>query len=134
MPDTLEMPYRPDVFQIVRDASLRSARQPAVQMAGESYALAGNAGEGSHTYRLGAPTCLAGDRIGDYSFAEPLAAGDELVFDDMAHYTMVKTTFSTACATRTSPSRGRTAPWRRCAALLMKILKPAWARTFDQTD
>lgn len=49
--------------------------------------------EGSHTYRLGAPTCLAGDRIGDYSFAEPLAAGDELVFDDMAHYTMVKTTF-----------------------------------------
>lgn len=93
MPDTLEMPYRPDVFQIVRDASLRSARQPAVQMAGESYALAGNAGEGSHTYRLGAPTCLAGDRIGDYSFAEPLAAGDELVFDDMAHYTMVKTTF-----------------------------------------
>ena len=49
MPDTLEMPYRPDVFQIVRDASLRSARQPAVQMAGESYALAGNAGEGSHT-------------------------------------------------------------------------------------
>ena len=93
MPDTLEMPYRPDVFQIVRDASLRSARQPVVQMAGESYALAGNAGEGSHTYRLGAPTCLAGDRIGDYSFAEPLAAGDELVFDDMAHYTMVKTTF-----------------------------------------
>lgn len=60
MPDTLEMPYRPDVFQIVRDASLRSARQPAVQMAGESYALAGNAGEGSHTYRLGAPHLFGG--------------------------------------------------------------------------
>lgn len=93
MPDTLEMPYRPDVFQILKNASLSSVQQPAVRMEGESYALAGNAGEGAHTYRLGAPTCLAGDRIGDYSFAEPLAAGDELVFDDMAHYTMVKTTF-----------------------------------------
>lgn len=93
MPDTLEMPYRPDVFQIVRDASLRSAQQPAVRMVGENYALAGNAGEGACTYRLGAPTCLAGDRLGDYSFPEPLAVGDELVFDDMAHYTMVKTTF-----------------------------------------
>ncbi len=93
MPDTLEMPYRPDVFQIVRDASLRSGQQPAVRMEGESYALAGNAGENAHTYRLGAPTCLAGDRLGDYSFPEPLAVGDELVFDDMAHYTMVKTTF-----------------------------------------
>ena len=51
------------------------------------------AGEKAYTYRLGAPTCLAGDRLGDYSFAEPLAVGDELVFDDMAHYTMVKTTF-----------------------------------------
>lgn len=93
MPDTLEMPYRPDVFQIVGNAALGSGQQPAVRMKGESYALAGSAGEGAHTYRLGAPTCLAGDRIGDYSFPEPLAAGDELVFDDMAHYTMVKTTF-----------------------------------------
>lgn len=93
MPDTLEMPYRPDVFQIAGDASLRSAQQPAVRLEGESYALAGKAGEKAYTYRLGAPTCLAGDRLGDYSFAEPLAVGDELVFDDMAHYTMVKTTF-----------------------------------------
>lgn len=61
MPDTLEMPYRPDVFQIVRDALPPFRAAAAVQMAGESYALAGNAGEGSHTYRLGAPTCLAGD-------------------------------------------------------------------------
>lgn len=93
MPDTLEMPYRPDVFQILKDSSLSSVQQPAVLMKGENYFLAGDAGEGAHTYRLGAPTCLAGDRIGDYSFAEPLAVGDELVFDDMAHYTMVKTTF-----------------------------------------
>lgn len=93
MPDTLEMPYKPAVFQILKNSSLHSAQQPAVLMKGESYASAGEPGDGPHTYRLGAPTCLAGDRIGDYSFAEPLAVGDELVFDDMAHYTMVKTTF-----------------------------------------
>ena len=93
MPDTLEMPYRPDVFQIAGDASLRSAQQPAVRLEGESYALAGKAGEKSLYVPAGRPTCLAGDRLGDYSFAEPLAVGDELVFDDMAHYTMVKTTF-----------------------------------------
>ena len=93
MPDTLEMPYRPDVFQILKDPSLRSGQQPAVVMEGESYAVAGEPGEGPFAYRLGAPTCLAGDRLGDYSFAESLSPGDELVFDDMAHYTMVKTTF-----------------------------------------
>mgnify|MGYP003380631205 CR=1 FL=1 len=67
MPDTLEMPYRPDVFG------------------------AGEANELAHTYRLGGLTCLAGDVIGDYSFAEPLQIGQRLVFGDMAHYTMVKT-------------------------------------------
>ncbi len=49
-----------------------------------------SAGEFAHTYRLGGPTCLAGDIIGDYSFPEPLKIGDRLVFCDMAHYTMVK--------------------------------------------
>lgn len=48
-------------------------------------------GEFDHTYRLGGPTCLAGDVIGDYSFKEPLKIGDKLVFNDMALYTMVKT-------------------------------------------
>ena len=67
MPDTLEMPYRPDIFG------------------------AGQPGELGHTYRLGGMTCLAGDVIGDYSFAEPLKVGQRLMFDDMAHYTMVKT-------------------------------------------
>jgi len=67
MPDTLEMPYRPFV--------LGSAE----------------AGELAHTYRLGGMTCLSGDVIGDYSFAEPLKIGDRLMFDDMSHYTMVKT-------------------------------------------
>ena len=68
MPDTLEMPYRAAVFQ------------------------AGQPDELAHTYRLGGMTCLAGDVIGDYSFAQPLQIGQRLMFDDMAHYTMVKTT------------------------------------------
>jgi carboxynorspermidine decarboxylase len=68
MPDTLEMPYR-------------------AQVTG-----AGAPGEHAHTYRLGGQTCLAGDVIGDYSFPAPLQVGQRLVFEDMAHYTMVKTT------------------------------------------
>jgi carboxynorspermidine decarboxylase len=59
-------------------------------MAGENYHPAGESGE--WTYRLGGPTCLAGDVVGDFSFHRALVVGDVLVFDDMAHYTMVKTT------------------------------------------
>ena len=66
MPDVLEMPYRPEIVG------------------------AGKPGEKPHTYRLGGPTCLAGDIIGDYSFDQRLKNGDKLVFCDMAHYTMVK--------------------------------------------
>ncbi|MCI1965408.1 MAG: carboxynorspermidine decarboxylase [Oscillospiraceae bacterium] len=66
MPDVLEMPYRPEIVG------------------------AGKAGELPFTYRLGGPTCLAGDVIGDYSFREPLKPGDRLVFCDMAIYSMVK--------------------------------------------
>ncbi len=68
MPDVLEMPYRADVIG------------------------AGMPNEFAHNYRLGGMTCLAGDVIGDYSFAQPLQVGQRLMFDDMAHYTMVKTT------------------------------------------
>ncbi len=67
MPDVLEMPYRPQV---------RGAGAP---------------GELAHTYRLGGLTCVAGDVIGEYSFESPLEVGDRLIFEDMAHYTMVKT-------------------------------------------
>jgi len=74
MPDILEMPYRPDVLC-----------PGNTELAGEPGAL-------PHTFRLAGPTCLAGDIIGDYSFNHPLQTGDRLVFDDMAHYTMVKTT------------------------------------------
>lgn len=94
MPDVLEMPYRPEVFLVERGADLSpptSARQPAIALDGESYLEAGDAGP-EFTHRLGGPTCLAGDVIGDYSFPRPLEVGDHLIFDDMAHYTMVKTT------------------------------------------
>ena len=68
MPDVLEMPYRPRLIG------------------------AGQPGEFPYTYRLGGPTCLAGDVIGDYSFPQPLTIGQRLIFCDMAHYTMVKNT------------------------------------------
>ena len=100
MPDVIEMPYRPDVFLVESGADI-SPQQPAVTLERESYRLAGDPTnlqspiynhQSPHIYRLGGPTCLAGDVIGDYSFPRPLVAGDILVFDDMAHYTMVKTT------------------------------------------
>lgn len=69
MPDTLEMPYKPRI--------LNSYHEPVA---------------GKPTYRLGGMTCLAGDFMGDYSFDEPLQVGDRVIFDDMIHYTMVKTT------------------------------------------
>jgi carboxynorspermidine decarboxylase len=47
---------------------------------------------GKPTYRMGRMTCLAGDFIGDYSFDQPLQIGDKIIFEDMIHYTMVKTT------------------------------------------
>lgn len=68
MPDVLEMPYRPQ---------LRGAAEP---------------GKLSFTYTLGGLSCLAGDVIGEYSFDKPLNVGDRLIFEDMAHYTMVKNT------------------------------------------
>ena len=68
MPDVLEMPYRPVIVG------------------------AGKKGEFPHLYRLGGMTCLAGDVIGDYAFPKRLAVGDRLVFLDMAHYSIVKTT------------------------------------------
>jgi len=68
MPDVLAMPYRPHILG------------------------SGKPGEKAHTYRLGGLTCLAGDFVGEYSFDRPLEPGDQLVFTDMAIYSMVKTT------------------------------------------
>lgn len=67
MPDVLEVPYRPDIVD-----------------AAEAGALA-------HTYRLAGRTCMTGDVIGDYSFAQPLTPGDHVIFTDQMHYTFVKT-------------------------------------------
>ena len=66
MPDCLEMPYRP---------MIRGSAEPGVL---------------PYSYRLGAPTCLAGDVIGDYSFETAIEIGDEVIFEDMIHYTIVK--------------------------------------------
>ena len=88
MPDVLEMPYRPDVYVLHPGGT----GTPAVCLPGEQYHQAGEPGEQAHTYRLGAPTCLAGDVIGDFSFPAPLHPGDTIILDDMAHYTIVKTT------------------------------------------
>ena len=67
MPDVLEMPYRPPVFR---------ADEP---------------GKKAFTYLLTGRSCLAGDVIGEYSFDTTLRPGDQVVFEDMALYTMVKT-------------------------------------------
>ena len=73
MPDTLEMPYRAEIFDLT------------------SKNAAGEKDEKQFTYRLGGQTCLAGDVMGDYSFNQPLEIGQRIMFDDMGHYTMVKT-------------------------------------------
>jgi carboxynorspermidine decarboxylase len=104
MPDVLEMPYRPDVFLVESSKSeVPSAKAPCVTLEGETYLPATDPEssnqqseilnpQSSISYRLGGPTCLAGDITGDFAFPRPLVVGDILVFDDMAHYTMVKTT------------------------------------------
>ena len=88
MPDVLEMPYRPEVYTLCPGGT----GTPALSLPGEQYSAAGTPGEKAHTYRLGAPTCLAGDIIGDYSFDHPLQVDDTIILDDMSHYTLVKTT------------------------------------------
>ncbi len=67
MPDCLEMPYKPEV---------RGARDPR---------------PGETGWRLGGMTCLAGDTLGDYVFEHEPQIGDRLIFEDMMHYTLVKT-------------------------------------------
>lgn len=69
MPDTLAMPYKAKI----RGASSDEQEKP-------------------FKYRVGGNTCLAGDIMGDYSFDTPLEIGQKVIFEDMIHYTMVKTT------------------------------------------
>jgi len=79
-----------EVF-LVDPAPPSGEAQPAVVFPDEIYHLTGHP-QSLFTYRLGGPTCLAGDVAGDFTFPRELMVGDILVFDDMAHYTMVKTT------------------------------------------
>ena len=67
MPDTLEMPYRPHILG------------------------ATDAVENKPTYRIGGTSCLSGDFMAEYSFDKEINIGDTIVFEDMIHYTMVKT-------------------------------------------
>ncbi len=64
MPDVIEAPYRPALMDVA---------------------------DAGHTYRLGGPSCLAGDVIGDYTWNQPLEIGQRFAFLDQAHYSMVKT-------------------------------------------
>jgi carboxynorspermidine decarboxylase len=68
MPDCLEMPYKPKIV---------GATDPV---------------KGKPTYRLGGNSCLSGDFMGEWSFERELEPGDRIIFWDMIHYTMVKTT------------------------------------------
>jgi len=67
MPDCLEMPYQPMILGSIDETN------------------------GKPTYRMGGNSCLAGDFMGNWSFEQPLKIGDKVVFNDMIHYTMVKT-------------------------------------------
>ncbi|HJD04341.1 MAG TPA: carboxynorspermidine decarboxylase [Candidatus Mediterraneibacter caccogallinarum] len=97
MPDVLEMPYRPPLKGAGDPAECCSGEK--IEGAAENMGNTVESGKGAgaccpekpYVYRLAGPTCLAGDVIGDYSFAEPLKCGDRLEFQDMAIYTMVKT-------------------------------------------
>ncbi len=68
MPDCLEMPYKPVILGAIEEEA------------------------GKSTYRMGGMSCLAGDYMGNWSFDKELKPGDKIIFDDMIHYTTVKTT------------------------------------------
>ncbi len=73
MPDCLEMPYTPTVRDAVESSESTS-------------------GSSSHEYRLGGCSCLSGDYMGTWTFDHELQVGENIVFEDMNHYTTVKTT------------------------------------------
>lgn len=74
MPDTLEMPYKPHVTESLTDVQTTAMPIGTV-----------------HTYRFGGNSCLSGDYMGDWHFNKPLQIGDRITFEDMNHYTTVKT-------------------------------------------
>ena len=83
MPDCLEMPYYPEVrgAQIIEEESPSNLQSPISNLQSPS----------SHLYRLGGNSCLSGDFMGDWQFDHELQMGEEVIFEDMIHYTTVKT-------------------------------------------
>lgn len=77
MPDTLEMPYRPRITHVDQNGVSTPAADPK---------------SGEHLYRIGGVSCLSGDYMKEYQFEKELQVGDRIIFEDMIHYTMVKTT------------------------------------------
>ncbi len=75
MPDCLEMPYHPKV----RNAASIEVEDPM------------QAPQGENMYRLGGNSCLSGDFMGYWQFGHPLEVGENVIFEDMLHYTTVKT-------------------------------------------
>lgn len=76
MPDCLEMPYQPTI------RGAKTLEADAVKRAKED----------EHIYRLGGNSCLSGDYMGSWQFDHALSIGDKIIFEDMIHYTSVKTT------------------------------------------
>jgi carboxynorspermidine decarboxylase len=78
MPDVIEAPYRPAMLGELPIDEYEDG--------------ASESGEGDAPVRLGGPSCLAGDVIGDYRMGAPCVPGTRFAFLDQAHYSMVKTT------------------------------------------
>ena len=82
MPDCLEMPYFPEVRGAQHvEHEVGSSQEPPFHLEGA----------GGRLYRLGGNSCLSGDWMGDWAFDHELQVGEEIVFEDMIHYTTVKT-------------------------------------------
>ena len=101
-PDVIEMPYRPPLLD------------------------AGDPGEKPCTVRLGGPTCLAGDVMGDYSFKAPLAPGQRLVLGAWPSTPPAKTPPLTGCPCRISGFCGPTAVWPGWPTLATRISAAVW--------
>ena len=89
MPDCLEMPYWPTVrgAETLHPSEVSTALSPAAESACRHEIPV----TGATIYRLGGCSCLSGDYMGYWRFRKPLEVGDEIIFEDMIHYTTVKT-------------------------------------------
>ena len=84
MPDVLEVPYLPPLYRAAAASEIRD------QGSGENEATGNRQQATGYLYRLGGPSCLSGDVIGDYAFDHPLAEGEMLLFGDLAIYSTCK--------------------------------------------